>query len=401
MEEIDLLIEKAVFEDKSYQRKIIEAAEANGVTFSSIQRLYNSMGRGDISGFTVPAINIRGLTYDVAQVIFRVAQKLNSGAFIFEIARSEIGYTDQRPLEYSACIAAAALKTDYRGPVFIQGDHFQVNVKNPEKDLSAIKELIKESVDANFFNIDIDASTVVDISKEDLKEQQFKNSKITAELTKFIREIEPKEISIGGEIGEVGGRNSTPEDLRIFMELYLSMINNNKGLSKISVQTGTSHGGVVMPDGSIAKVKIDFDVLKKLSEIARKEFGMAGAVQHGASTLPEEYFDTFPKVNTAEIHLATGFQNIIYDNIPSSFKKYIYDFVKENFAKEWKRDRENEEQFIYKTRKKAFGPLKKEWWNLSKENKNTIMLNLERKFELIFTKLKVTDTKDIVDNIIL
>src|SRR5215471_19331607 len=37
---------------------------------------------------------------------------------------------------------------------------------------------------------------------------------------------------------------------------------------------------------------------------------MAGAVQHGASTLPPEYFGHFPDHDCAEIHLATEFQNL-------------------------------------------------------------------------------------------
>ena len=39
-----------------------------------------------------------------------------------------------------------------------------------------------------------------------------------------------------------------------------------------------------------------------------------GAVQHGASTLPDELFHRFPAVETAEIHLATGFQNALYEH---------------------------------------------------------------------------------------
>ena len=87
-----------------------------------------------------------------------------------------------------------------------------------------------------------------------------------------------------------------------------------KGISKISVQTGTTHGGVPLADGSVAKVKLDFETLEKLSAAARADYGLAGAVQHGASTLPDEAFDRFPATGTAEIHLATGFQNIVYDS---------------------------------------------------------------------------------------
>jgi hypothetical protein len=117
---------------------------------------------------------------------------------------------------------------------------------------------------------------------------------------------------------------------------------------------------VVLPDGQLAKVKIDFDTLKTLSHLARAEYGLAGCVQHGASTLPEEAFDMFPKVGAAEIHLATGFQNIIYDSpfLPKAFREAVYGFIKGEFSEE-KKEGQTEEQFLYSTRKKALGPLKK------------------------------------------
>ena len=167
------------------------------------------------------------------------------------------------------------------------------------------------------------------------------------------------------------------------------------------MQTGTAHGGVVLPDGSLAKVKIDFDTLKALSEHARKDYGLSGCVQHGASTLPDEAFDMFPKTGTSEVHLATGFQNITYDNpaLPADFRNEVYDFIKTEFAKEQK-EGQTEEQFIYKTRKKGFGPLKKRWWNLPKEVKGPIMKELEDKFGLLFEKLKVGNTTEIVQKTI-
>src|SRR3972149_10279278 len=38
-----------------------------GIVSSSIQSLYEAIGKKQFKGFTVPAINIRGLTYDVAR----------------------------------------------------------------------------------------------------------------------------------------------------------------------------------------------------------------------------------------------------------------------------------------------------------------------------------------------
>ena len=121
-------------------------------------------------------------------------------------------------------------------------------------------------------------------------------------------------ISIGGEIGEVGQKNSTPEDLDAFMEATTPSAGSRHGISKISIQTGTSHGGVVLPDGTLAKVAIDFDVLRVLGEKARQEYGMGGAVQHGASTLPESAFHKFVEAGTCEVHLATAFQTLVIEH---------------------------------------------------------------------------------------
>jgi len=259
---IDALVQDAVFGNEqvkeSARRTIRELASSQGIFPASIQGLYEAAGKGLYGGITVPAMNIRGITYQVARAVFRAALKHRAGAFIFEIARSEIDYTGQRPIEYVTCILAAAIREGFKGPVFIQGDHFQANrsrySSEPEKELKAIEELIREAVSAGFLNIDIDASTLVDLDKPTLDEQQEKNCLVTAEMTKLIRSVEPEgvTISVGGEIGEIGKGNSTVEDLRVFMAGYLRRLGSDiKGISKISVQTGTSHGGVVLPDGSI------------------------------------------------------------------------------------------------------------------------------------------------------
>ncbi|MBI3601069.1 MAG: class II fructose-bisphosphate aldolase [Nitrospinae bacterium] len=412
---LDRLIFNAVFngdkEIKGNCRWLIKSAALNlGVRTASIQELYDVMGRGGHKGFTVPAVNIRGLSYDVARAMIRAAKKNSNGAFIFEIAKSEIGYTEQPPSEYATVIIAAALREGYTGPVFIQGDHYQVNAKkyavDKNKELSGLKKLIKDSIEAGFYNIDIDSSTMVDLSKSDLKEQQRLNFEIAADMTAYIRELQPKgvTVSVGGEIGEVGGKNSTVEELRCFMDNYRDTLKSKgslKGISKISVQTGTTHGGVPLPDGTVAKVKLDFDTLEKLSKIAREEYGLSGAVQHGASTLPDEAFDRFPKTGTAEVHLATGFQNMIYESrhLPAALRDEIYKYLKEESAGE-RKPNETDEQFIYKTRKKAFGPFKEKMWTLPSSIKEAIGKEMEDKFDFLFKKLNVVNTYEMVNKVI-
>ncbi len=401
---MDLVMTNNTMEKIQLAKKISEVAEEEGIYPASIHEFYMARGRGEFKGFTVPAINLRSMTYDLSRAIFRVAQKCDCGAFIFEIARSEIGYTNQQPIEYASMVLAAAIKESYSGPVFIQGDHFQVNAskfkEDPGKEIEILKTLIKNAIGAGFYNIDIDSSTLVDVSKPDLKEQQLLNYEICAQLARFVRSIEPKgiTISVGGEIGEIGHQNSTPEDLTAFMSGLSDRLEAGlSGISKISVQTGTTHGGVVLPDGSMAKIKLDFDTLKTLSRLARTKYGLAGAVQHGASTLPPEAFHKFVECETAEVHLATQFQNMIYESkhFPVELKNRIYEWIKVNLIAEAKQG-ETEEQFLYKTRKKALGPFKEEIMRLPQETREAIAAEIESTFDFLFKQLNVANTRAIV-----
>jgi fructose/tagatose bisphosphate aldolase len=407
---MDELVHEAVFgagEARDSARWLIwEIGAAVGVRPASINGLYAARGRGEVHGFTVPAINVRGAAYDTARSIFRTAKKLNAGAFLLEIARSEIGYTDQRPAEYVAVMLAAALREGFRGPVFIQGDHFQVNAKkfavDPNGEVAAVKQLALEAITAGFYNIDVDTSTLVDLSQTDLPSQQRLNYETCVDIAKYIRELQPKgvTISVGGEIGEVGSHNSTVEELRAFMDgfnrtLAAQCAPGTDGLSKISVQSGTSHGGVVLPDGSIADVALDLDTLERLSKEARERYGLAGAVQHGASTLPDGAFHNFPRTETAEIHLATNFQNMLFDHLPPALRGEIYEWLREN-AKDERKATDTDEQFFYKTRKKALGPFKRRLWDLPDDVKALIAKAYDAKFEFLFTQLAVGDTTEAV-----
>jgi fructose/tagatose bisphosphate aldolase len=361
------------------------------------------MGRGETGGFTVPAINVRAMSYDTGRAVLRAAKKLNAGAFIFEIARSEIGYTEQRPHEYAAVMLAAALREGFRGVLFLQGDHVQTNAKkynsaDRASELETLRTLIKEEIAAGFYNIDIDTSTLVDLEKPTLEEQQKVNCELAAEFTEFIRRQEPSgvTVSVGGEIGEVGGKNSDVHELHAFMKGYNAALARRGGdlvgISKISVQTGTAHGGFIDASGQLlTDVKIDLDTLRELSRVAREEYGLGGAVQHGASTLPPDAFDAFPKVGACEIHLATNFQNMVYDLIPGSLRDEMYAWTREH-APEERKPNDTEEQFIYKARKKAIGPFKSKLWNLPQADRERIGTALEDQFTFLMTKLMVRDT---------
>ncbi len=408
---MDDVVHQAVFgtEDEKAQARwlIWEIGQRAGVRPASIHELYLARGREEVPPFTTPAMNVRIMSYDTGRAIFRAAKRLDAGAIICEIARSEIAYTDQRPAEYVAVMTAAALREGFVGPLFIQGDHVQVNAKkyaaDPEAELKALRALIEEELHAGFYNIDIDTSTLVDLAKPNLDEQQRTNYERAAELTKFIRDREPDDVttSVGAEIGEVGGKNSDVHELDAFMQGYnrtLKKLGTAAGISKISVQTGTSHGGVVLPDGSIAKVQLDLDALKALSQAARTQYGLGGAVQHGASTLPPGAFSQFPQCEAIEIHLATNFQTIVMDHpaLPKDLRRDVNEWVKTEAKDEWKKG-DTEEQFIYKSRKKAIGPFKRRFWDLPADVRAAIGADLEKTFAFLFEQLRVKGTRAVTD----
>jgi len=386
------------------------ASGCSGCGSASIHQLYAARGRGEFSptAFTVPAINVRAAAYLTARQVFAVARDREVGAVVFEIARSEMAYTDQPPAEYTAVILAAAVREGWSGPVFLQGDHFQFNAArwrvDPEAETAGLHDLTTEAIGAGFLNIDIDASTLVDLDQPAIADQQRVNAERTVDLSRLVRASQPDgvTISIGGEIGEVGKTNSTEAELRAYLAEYTAALGADAGrwpgISKVSIQTGTSHGGVTLPDGRIAPVQLDFDTLRRLSTVAREEYGLAGCVQHGASTLPEEAFGHFPANGCAEIHLATGFQNILYDGggLPADLRAQMLAWCVAHCADE-RRPGETDEQFLYKTRKKALGPFKAALWAIGPEAEAEIGANLRAQLALLFERLGVDGTRQLVD----
>ncbi len=381
-----------------------EASQELGSPSASIHDLYMARSRDEYSGWTEPAINLRTQVFDMAAAGCRAAMELGAGSPIWELARSEQAYTYQRPAEYITSVLAGCIHAGWQGPVFVQGDHYQWNAKNyaadPEKVTGALHEATRSAMSAGYGNIDIDSSTLVDLSFDSLDEQQKANYTRAAELAALIREKEELVVSVGGEIGEVGKDNSSPAELRAYLDGFNKEFGARAGadaigLSKVSVQTGTSHGGTPTADGSVAEVKLDFEVLRELGIVAR-EYGLAGAVQHGASTLPDDLFHRFPEVETAEIHLATGFQNALYEHpaFPAELYAQVEEFCNTECADE-RSEGQTDVQFVYKTRKKALGEIKRPLWDL--ETKDQSIADQQAKMKYLFEQLGITGNKATVE----
>lgn len=386
---------------------IRQAAQAAGITSCSIQDLYMARARGEWSGMTVPAMNLRGATFDICRAAFRAARALDAGLFIFEQSVTEAAFAEQTPAEFTAAVLAAALREGHQGPVFLQADHDQVNARAFRADSAAeiarLERIMRDQVAGGFRNIDIDASTVVDLALPTVRDQQRANAELTAHFTRFVRGIEPDgvTISLGAEIGEVGHHNTTPEEVREFMATYLPALGGAGAapapVSKISINSGTYHGGKMLADGTLAPVNVDYALLREVSDLCRSAFGMAGVVQHGASTLPGAQLAKLPETGAVEVHLALGFNNLIFDHpaLPKALQEQIRDYTFANHAHE-RAPGETDGQFLYNTRKKAWKVLKQPFWEMQAEPKAAIMASLQGMFHDMFTWMRVGGTRGLV-----
>jgi fructose/tagatose bisphosphate aldolase len=393
-----------------------EAAQQLGAKLNSPQEAYVAIAEGKIDRqICFPAVNVRGNSLDTARALFRAAVDNKVGALIVEIARSEMGYTGQSPMEFAAIIQAAAVLEGFSGPVFLQGDHVQLKSKPvrqggeaAQKEITAHSDLIRELLTRGFGSIDLDMSPFERRNEEGLsfEEQQEENARMTAEKIADVRKTE-KELGIpwttmlGGETGEVGKMNTREEDLDAYakgMRRHMERlgIDPSLGIRKIAINDGTAHGGVPLPGGGVADVSIAFDVLSMASKKG-KEFGWAGAVQHGASTLPPDAFSLFPKHGAVEVHLATGFQNILYEHAfkVEGLQSRIERFLVDKFADEWKEGK-TFVQFAYSIRKKALGPMKQTFWTLPEDIRAAVAEELYDQFTFLFEQLGVKDTQGVV-----
>jgi fructose/tagatose bisphosphate aldolase len=394
-----------------------EGAQQLNVKLASPQEAYVAIAEGRIDReMSFAAINIRVATLDTARALFKAANDNKVGAFIAEIARSEMGYTNQSPAEYAAILQAAAMLEGFEGPLFLQGDHIQLK-SNPvreggpaaAKEIDAHRKLIHDLLAAGFGSIDLDMSPFERRTEENLsfEEQQAENARLTAEKIADVRALEkelgiPWTVLLGGETGEVGKMNTRKEDLEAYAEGIIAHmkrlgVDPALGIRKIAVNDGTSHGGTPLPDGSVADVAIAFEILKMATDFG-KQYGWAGSVQHGASTLPNNAFSLFPKNKAVEVHLATGFQNIAFDNGIYKLKgvqSEIEQFLADKFRGDWKAGK-TFAQFAYSARKQAVGPFKWMAWTMPEDIRAKVAEDLHDQFTFLFEQLGVVDTKDLI-----
>ena len=406
---MDALVRTAVFGEVPARERarwlLWELARTLGVRVASMHGLNAARARGDISGFAVPAVSLRGPAYVGARAAFRVARRLDAGAFTLTLARAEIAHADQRPAEYVAAVLGAALREGYRGPVFLQADHFRVNpvtyAADPEGEVAALKQLAREAVDAGCWNVDLDVSALVRRDVTAPTGRQQPNAEVTADVLAYLRDCEPPGVTIcvGAELGTLDvRRHDAPAELRAFLagvrEALARRVGTDvPGLAKVGVRTAAMAGRT--PLGGEAVGRPEAWALAALSRLARTEFGLGGTVHYASAALPAAALGEFARANVAQVHLGARFQQLLLDSLPTELAAAMETWAGEH-APGLRQPGETAAEAVERARWKALGPFKRALWELPAAYGDALGVAYERLLEPLFTALGVAGTAALV-----
>ena len=302
-----------------------EAGRALGAHSASIQELYVARARGEVHGFTVPAINLRAQTFDMARTVYEAAAAADVGAVILELARSEQTYTFQRPIDYATAVLAGAIAAGWRGPGLhpgrplpVQREEVRSRPRGDDRGDPAGLPPRHRGRLSQHRHRQLDPGRPVEA--EPSTSSSTRTTVRAAELTALIRIARDRRRDGQRRRRDRRGRQAELERGGAASPTSTATAASStrgrrarSGSPRSASRPARRMAASRCPDGSVAEVKLDFEVLRGSASVAR-EYGLAGAVQHGASTLPDELFHRFPAVETAEIHLATGFQNALYEH---------------------------------------------------------------------------------------
>ena len=328
-------------------------------------------------------------SYDTGRALFAAARDLKVGALIFEIARSEIGYTDQRPAEYVAVLTAAAIKEGWTGPLFIQGDHFQVNAKkyaaDPEPEVRAVRDLIREAIHAGFYNIDVDTSTLVDLSQGRLDEQQ----ELNYQPLRRAHRLHPRATSRRASPSPSAARSarSAPRTPRR-RSCAPTWTATSASWSACSAKRGSDARGALQdlrPVRHLARrrraarrldrrggdrLRDAADPLRHRPRRVRPRRRGAARRLHAARSPPSAASRRSRRPRSTSPPASRTSSSTTLRS-PASSASGCTSTAAPSFPDE-RKPTDTEEQFIYKTRKKALGAFKRELWELPEANRAEI-----------------------------
>jgi len=327
------------------------------------------------------------------------AAKEKNAAVLFEIAKSEIGYTDQKPQEFYDKIVEAANDVGFDTPYAIHGDHITIKKNTPEA-IAEAKDLIEAEVAAGFTSYAIDASHNYDLNASNARDALADNIEITVKLADLI----PKDVCLEVEVGEVGRKNPDGTKMLTTVEESVTYIEalQEQGVKPhlIALNNGSVHGNIFDADGNIVEqVGIDIERTKAIAD-AITPLGVRIA-QHGITGTPLRLMHLLVEAGIAKGNVGTNWQNIAVANMPPELvsKMEAWTIASEQAAKmKVKKPQMSEKELIAKNIKHSIKPHKSEIETISDEWKKKVADASKASALDFFDAFQSNDTADLVRN---
>lgn len=314
--------------------------------------------------------------------IMKAAREMDA-AIIFEIAKSEVGYTDQSPEEYISIVKSLAKEINFNTPYCIHGDHITISENTPDAIRSA-EDLIRKEIEAGFTSFAIDASHNFNIEAETTREQLADNIEITTRIAKLIKRLMAEkgkkrenyglEVEVG-EIGKIDPETGEQELTTVDEAVTFIKALNENGVypDLIAINNGTVHGNVYDAEGNIVPL-LGIDGLRT-REVANAIASLGVQIaQHGITGTPLELIHKLIDAGIVKGNVATNWQNIALDNMPFDLVKKMENWTMENYAVKVRAKKQSisDKEIIGKNIKYGIRVFKNEIANIDDEYKQKI-----------------------------
>lgn len=343
----------------------------------------------------VMAANIR-ITHS-ARGIMMAAKEMNA-AVLFEIARSEVGYTGQPPQMFMDSIIKCAADTGFDQPYAVHGDHITIK-ENTQEAIESAQDLIDAEIAAGFTSYAIDASHNFDADAETTEEQLADNIEITTKLAGLI----PEDAGLEVEVGEVGRADpETGEKMITTVDETVTFINalHEAGIKPdlLAINNGSIHGNIFDKDGNIVEqVGIDIERTKAIVDAIRP-LGVKLA-QHGITGTPLRLMHLLIGAGIAKGNVGTQWQNVVVANMDPELLKKMEEWTLESeYAKKMKAKKPeiSEKELIAKNIKRSIKVFKDEIDSMDMQYTERIDEATKKSALGFFDAFKAEGTADIV-----
>ena len=242
---------------------------------SSLQKIYKAQASHEI----FPQIKILSLdvtedSFENLRILFNSMNKEETKLLSFSINPKQMDQTWFFP--YITKILAAAIMEDYSGPIFLQTDNIYFDPLSFENDrdnlLDRLKKITQNAIKSGIYNLNLNASELIDPDKSVTSEKMLMNLKMVAMVTNlWVRNYQPNGItvSVSGKLGKLAVDFIQKDELKDYLKRLM------KEGSRLRFNTAGDDISKIVVDYRTGN-KASADYLGSLKLIAQNEFGLGG-----------------------------------------------------------------------------------------------------------------------------